>query len=312
MLLAEGNGGGDGQDCGGVAGALHLKHVDKAGVAEGAAGLRVSGPAVADGQGVDEGLQIAADVQEGRAFGGHQPFVAVAGVEIGVQRGQVQRDVTGGMGAVDDGIDATGAGMGHGVLDGEHQGGGRGDVGQEQDAGAVGDAVKDGLGEGGFGRQRQGDADGGDRGTGFAADIGPGFLKRGIFVVGGQNLITRLQVQRLGDDVQAMGGVGQADQIIGIGAKFGRQRRAGCAKMGGQAAGGVEEGDGLAFKLHLPALVFGEHRARASAIRAVVEEGHLWVKQEQRGQILGHLSAPSGLGRGRHAGRHRTRWWPAR
>ena len=56
-------------------------------------------------------------------------------------------------------------------------------------------------------------------GPGSTADIGPGFFKGGIFVVGGQDLITGVQVQRLGDDVQGEGCVGQADQIVGGGSQ---------------------------------------------------------------------------------------------
>ena len=90
--------------------------------------------------GLIRGCNSRPDMQEGRALGGHQPFVAVAGIEIGAQRIKVQRDVAGRMGAVDHGPDAARAGLGHGGLDREHQGGGGGDVAKEQNAGAGGDA----------------------------------------------------------------------------------------------------------------------------------------------------------------------------
>ena len=87
-----------------VAGALHFKRVDEGRVAKRAfraGGIGVFSPAVTDDKRVDHVLQGAPDVQEGRAFGGHQPFMAVARVKIRVQRRKVQRDVPRRMRAVD-------------------------------------------------------------------------------------------------------------------------------------------------------------------------------------------------------------------
>ena len=37
----------------------------------------------------------------------------------------------------------------------------------------------------------------------LAADIGPGLFERRVFVVGGEDLVAGLEVERLGDDVEA-------------------------------------------------------------------------------------------------------------
>src|SRR5512133_36125 len=52
-------------------------------------------------------LQLPPNVEEAGALGCAHPFVAVAGVEVGIELADVQRQVPGDMRAVDDGRDAS-------------------------------------------------------------------------------------------------------------------------------------------------------------------------------------------------------------
>ena len=51
--------------------------------------------------------------------------------------------------------------------------------------------------------------------AGLAADEFPGLVARAVLVVGGQHLVPRPQRQRAGDHVDAIGGVGNQDQLPG-------------------------------------------------------------------------------------------------
>ena len=68
----------------------------------------------------------------------------------------------------------------------------------------------------------------------------------------------------------------------------------------------AEERDRLALELELPVLVGLEHRARAGAERAVIEEDDVLPKEEVPREIVGHVSALSGWDRVHRAGRRRT------
>ncbi len=104
--------------------------------------------------------------------------------------------------------------LGDGLLDREEKGRWRGDVAEEEHTRAVGHAADDRLGEcSGIG-EGEGDVDDDDLGTRLAADIGPGLFERRIFVIGGQNLVARSQGQRLGDDVEPGGRIGETGQVL--------------------------------------------------------------------------------------------------
>ena len=51
-------------------------------------------------------LDLGAGVEEACPFGRQQPLVTVAGVEIGTERLEIEGQLPGGVGAVDDGEDA--------------------------------------------------------------------------------------------------------------------------------------------------------------------------------------------------------------
>ena len=189
---------------------------------------------------------------------------------------EAQGDMAGGVGAVDDAEDAALARHADRRFDRKDQCRGRSDVAEEQHPGAVGHAGQDGLGEGCFRHQRHGHLDGDDLRTGAAGDIGPGLFEGGIFVIGGQDLVAGLQIERLGDDVESLGGIDQPDDIVGPGTEEGRERDARCPHPRREVAS--EEGDGLALELKLEVLVGFEHRSRAGAERAMVEKDDILAK----------------------------------
>ena len=164
-------------------------------------------------------------------------------------------------------------------------------------------ALDNRVSERGLRDQRHRNLDDDDAGAGAARHIGPGFLQRRIFVVGRDDLVARLEVERLGDDVESLGGVDEADDVVGLCAEFGGKRDARHAHAIGQVA--PEEGDRLALQLELPVLIGLENLARAGAERAVVEEDHVVAKQEVPREIFGHVSAPSAWDRGHRATRLR-------
>ena len=214
--------------------------------------------------------------------------MAVTRVEIRPERIEVQRNVAGRMGAVDHRPDAARPRFGHSRLNRQDQGGGRGDVRQEQHAGFSCHAGQYGVGET-IGRgQRQWHRDHDNLGPGALADIGPGFLQCGIFVVGCQNLVARLQVQRLRHHVQRLGCVDLPDQIVGLAAQFCGQGGAGGQHPTRQTAFWVHKSDRLPFKLHLPVLIGLKHRLGAGAIRPMVQKDHIRVQKELFGQIVVH------------------------
>ena len=129
-------------------------------------------------------------------------------------------------------------------------------------------------------------------------------------MVGGEDLVAGLQVERLGDDVEAERGIGEADDIVGCGAQFLGQRDARDAHGFGQVA--AKEFHRLTLELELPFLVLGEDRAGAGAERAVVEEDDILAEEELPGEIFGHFNGLSGSDREHRATHRRTTSSPRR
>ena len=103
--------------------------------------------------------------------------MTIPGIEVGAKLIERQRNVPRCVGAINHAPDAALARFGNGVLDRKEQGGGRGDVAEEQHAGALGHAADDGLGKLALRGKRQRDIDHHDLGTGAAGDVGPGLFE---------------------------------------------------------------------------------------------------------------------------------------
>ena len=82
-------------------------------------------------------------------------------------------------------------------------------------------------------------------------------------------------------DVQPRRCIGDADDIVRPRSQNPRQGHPRIAHPARQPARRVQKGHRLAFKLHLPSLVFLEHRTRAGPERAVVQKGDIGAQQEQ-------------------------------
>jgi hypothetical protein len=104
----------------------------------------------------------------------------------------------------------------------------------------------------------------------LAADELPGGVAGAVLQVGGQHLVAGLQVQRARDDVDAGGGVGHEDQVVGACAEEASQPPTRFAQQRGRAA--AEEVHRVAFHLAAASLAAPPSPARAGAERAVVEE----------------------------------------
>lgn len=80
---------------------------------------------------MDEGLLVTADVKESGAFGGADPLVEVARAVGGGEFAEVEGKEAGGVGGVEEGVDAAGGEFADDPGCGEDQAGGAGDVGEE-------------------------------------------------------------------------------------------------------------------------------------------------------------------------------------
>lgn len=180
------------------------------------------------------------------------------------------------MRAVHEGEDALGAGAGANRLDGEGGGGGGGEMAEEDHFRPGGDALPEvfhpfvggGLGEGdglAFVHRAR-----------FAAVKIPDVFARAVFVVGGEDFVTGGEGEGPGDDVDAEGGVGNEDEVVGVGVDVCAHRAPRGGQVGVQFAD--DEADGLAFEFTLPVLVGVKDRARGRAKRAVVEENDFGVE----------------------------------
>ena len=112
----------------------------------------------------------------------------------------------------------------------------------------------------------------------------PGLIAGAVFVVAGQHLVAGLKGragaadQGAGDDVDAMRGVGDEDQVGGGGVEVNAQGLAGLLLQGCQFT--PQEEHRLVFQAALPGLVNFENREGAGAEGAVVKEMDGGIEQE--------------------------------
>ena len=138
MFRLEVDGRGHAQVGGNVVRAQPLQIIEKVG-AEGE-GFGRSPPPTND-QRLQQVLHLGVGVEESGAFGATEPLVPIAGVEVRAEGGHVQGNLAQGVRAIHDGEDVGGAGTSANFGDGEAEGGGGGDVAEEDDFGAGGDAL---------------------------------------------------------------------------------------------------------------------------------------------------------------------------
>ena len=250
----------------------------------------------------DQGLQprmvLGARVQEGGAFGGAHPLVAVAGVVVSAQRGQRERNLSRRVGAINQRRNAALTGLCHHRLDRKTQCRRTGDVAHHEQPGSGRHRVDHGLHKAVTGERQRHRRDH-QNGTRLRAD----FLERdaagAVLEVGGEHLVARAQTQGLGDDVDPGARIGNEDEFVGVGAKVLGQP---LARLAQQRRGApTKEQDRIALDLALPALPDIEHRLGAGAVRAMVEKHDAGIQQEPffhgaclsgRGGVIAARGAP--------------------
>ena len=189
--------------------------------------------------------------------------MAVARVDVGAERVEVERQLARRVGAVDDREHSGRAGRGADLRDREHERGRRGDVADRDRLRPRPD------------RRRELVRLGVDE---LRADELPGSRHGAVLVPRRQHLVAGLEAERADDRIQAGGRVGDEDEIVGARAEKGGQRGARPGSQLVETAG--EERDGVALELALQLLIAGEDGRRTGAVAAVVQEGDLRVEQE--------------------------------
>jgi hypothetical protein len=106
----------------------------------------------------------------------------------------------------------------------------------------------------------------------------PDPVHRAVFVIGGQDFVTGMQLQRARDIVDPGRGIRDENQVAWIGVKVSAQT---AARLFQQGVGLLREKQGgLPLKLKLHALVDVEDRSGAGTISPVVEVDYVRFKQE--------------------------------
>ena len=115
-------------------------------------------------------------------------------------------------------------------------------------------------------------------GAGALAHVAPEQFVAAVLLRGGDDLVTRPQVERAGDHVDGHRRVRDEHEVVRTRANVGSKPLARRADQLREAAPQAEEFHGLALELELEALVLREDRPRTSAERAMVQEDDLRVE----------------------------------
>jgi hypothetical protein len=143
--------------------------------------------------------------------------VAVGGIKIGVEGGQIEVDMPWHVGAIDDTQNPSSPGPFDDFGNREDEGCGRGDMANRDGFGVGGDTCPEVLDE------RFGSSHGDwyftvdDFATVALEVVFPGVVDGAVFMVGGEDFIIGTKAQRINDDIHAVGNIGHKHHIIGIG-----------------------------------------------------------------------------------------------
>ncbi len=289
---------GDGEPCGDIARALPVELVEEALVDE-----------VTEGGRVEIALAIGAGVEKGRALRRAAPLVEIAGVPVAVEGGDIEIEHAGRVGAIDEEGQILCAAPGSEILDGVDEGGGRGDVIDENESSARGAGVLDGAEDVGRRMHGQRDVDFADGVASAAGEVVHRAPNGVVDMVGRDDLITRRQVERTEGRIDAGGGVGDKGKVIARQAEE-RGDRGACI---GEVAfkGAVEKLDGPRFHALPPMTLHRENFTGAGTERAVIQKDDRVIEQpmgaeirpDRRGWLLiaghhGHEASVSGRSAG--------------
>ncbi len=239
----------------------------------------VAVPPPAHDQRLEDGLDLAASVEERGALRSVHPLVAVAGVEVGAERAQVQDDLAGGVGAVDDRDDPALAGAPEEAGHRKDDRGGRGDVADREDLRPGRDRRPDRLDERVSGIDWDGDRPPHVTRAALGADERPGAVDGAVLVIGREHLVAGPEAYRPRHGVERGGRVREEREVVRVGAHELAER--GARRPHQPLATPAQEFDRLALQLALPGLIPLEHRPRARPERAVVEVDDVRPEQEE-------------------------------
>ena len=217
-------------------------------------------------------------IEKPAALGGAEPFVIVAGIGICIDCGEIERELTDCMGAIDDGQNAGETGAAADFLNRKRERGGRGDVTQKDDFGARIYRAPE-LFDKIFGRRhRHQDRHLAIDRAALAAVELPGQIESAVFVVGRENFIAGFERKRFRDDIDAVGGVGDIDDIVTRNIQVLAEIGAGIRHQIGKAS--LNELDRLELHFALPALVFLEDRLRTRTKGPMIEKRYCWIEEK--------------------------------
>ena len=189
--------------------------------AVGARGVR----AVADHDRTDAEAAVRADVEERGAFRRADPLVQIAGVVGGAERVEIEREHAGRVRAVDERVDAalrSAPSISRAI--GKINAGLAGDVIDEQQPRAIGDALQHALDDFVRRRDRERHVDRDDLRAGESGDVVERVARRVVFVRRDEQLVVLVEIERAEHGVDAGGGIRHEGDRAGIGADEFRQR----------------------------------------------------------------------------------------
>jgi len=214
---------------------------------------------MADDQGMDLRLPVGPAPQERAALGRAGPFVEIAGVIGRGERGHVEVEHAGGMGAVHEHVDAAVGAARQDFFDREHQCGGRSDVIDHQQSGARRQSIQNRLLDdaGRFDGRR--DVDFAISGAGSIGDVFHRLANGVVNMRSRQQLVARRKTQRTKNAVDAFGGVGDESEIPGVHSEPVADRMLGGLNQFRSPAG--QQFDGIGLDSLAPAGVLVENDA---------------------------------------------------
>src|SRR5690606_22403234 len=111
----------------------------------------------------------------------------------------------------------------------------------------------------------------------------PGAIHSPILVVAAQDLVAWLELERTGDNVDAVGGIGHKDNVLLYSAEVAGQHLPRLFQQFGYTA--PQKDHRVGCQLTLPLLIDLKDRTRASAETTMVEKGDIGIEQVLFGQM---------------------------
>ncbi len=209
----------------------------------------------------------------------------VAGVVRGAEGAEIEREHPGGMGAVDERVDAAHLHLGHQALYRHDQSGLTGDVVDEQQPRALGhplehardDVVRRGDGVGDIYAHHLGAVEASHVVEGVAAGV--------VLVRGDEQFLVLVEIERAEDGIHSGGGIRHERQSTLVGAEELRKGAPGLIEQRLELPD--HEAHRLALELRAQVILFGQNRDRRGAEGTVIEKGDARLEEP----VLAHVDS---------------------